>query len=104
MFRMIRRLPFFKLVAVVQLALLARRHLGALTAAERKRMAELARHPRRLTPASAPSCATSRSSSNRARSRARGGRPSVAAAAAEAVQGTRMSLELSAAPAVTASV
>lgn len=51
MFRMIRRLPFFKLVAVVQLALLARRHLGALTAAERKRMAELARHPRRLTPA-----------------------------------------------------
>jgi hypothetical protein len=51
MFRTIRRLPFFKLVAFVQLALLARRHLGALTPAERRRMAELARHPRKLTPA-----------------------------------------------------
>jgi hypothetical protein len=51
MFRTIRRLPFFKLVAIVQVAMLARRHLGALTPAERRRMAELARHARRLTPA-----------------------------------------------------
>src|ERR687893_270939 len=51
MFRMIRRLPFFKLVAIVQLALLARRHLGALTPDERRRMADLARHARQLTPA-----------------------------------------------------
>jgi hypothetical protein len=51
MFRTIRRLPYFKLVAIVQLALLARRHLGALTPAERRRLTELARHPRHLTPA-----------------------------------------------------
>lgn len=51
MFRMIRRLPFFKVVAVAQLALLARRHLAALTPGDRKRMAELARRARHLTPA-----------------------------------------------------
>jgi hypothetical protein len=49
MFRIVRRLPLFKLIAVVQLALLARRHLGALTPAERRRMAELARHGHHLT-------------------------------------------------------
>ncbi len=49
MFRALRRLPFFKVVAVVQLALLARRHLGHLTPAERRRAAELARHARTLT-------------------------------------------------------
>ena len=51
MFRTIRRLPFLKVLAVVQIALLARRHLGALSPLERRRMAELARHPRTLTPA-----------------------------------------------------
>ena len=51
MFRRIRRLPYFKFLAIVQLALLARRHLGALTPAERKRMADLARRGHRLTPA-----------------------------------------------------
>jgi tellurite resistance protein len=51
MFRTVRRLPLFKLIAVVQLALLARRHLGALTPAERRRMAELARRGHRLTAA-----------------------------------------------------
>jgi hypothetical protein len=51
MFRMIKRLPFLKFVAIVQLALLARRHLGALTPAERKRMADLARRARKLTAA-----------------------------------------------------
>jgi hypothetical protein len=51
MFRSIRRLPFLKLVAIVQLALLARRHLGVLTPAERRRMVELTRHPVKLSPA-----------------------------------------------------
>jgi hypothetical protein len=51
MFRTVRRLPFFKFVAIVQLALLARRHLGVLTPAERRRMMELTRHPRTMTPA-----------------------------------------------------
>jgi len=50
MFRTIRRLPFFKIVAVAQIALLARRHLGALSPIERRRMAELARRARHLTP------------------------------------------------------
>jgi hypothetical protein len=47
---MIRRLPFFKIVALAQLALLARRHLSALTPADRHRLAELARHAHHLTP------------------------------------------------------
>jgi hypothetical protein len=51
MFRSIRRLPFFKVLAVVQVALLARRHLTALSPVERRRMAELARRGRKLTPA-----------------------------------------------------
>jgi hypothetical protein len=51
MFRTVRRLPFFKLIAIVQLALLARRHLGVLTPAERRRMLELTRHPRTMTAA-----------------------------------------------------
>jgi hypothetical protein len=51
MFRIIRRMPFFKLLAIVQLALLARRHLGVLTPAERRRMLELTRHPKAMTPA-----------------------------------------------------
>lgn len=51
MFRTIRRLPFFKFVAIVQLALLARRHLGVLTPAERRRMLELTRRPRAMTAA-----------------------------------------------------
>ncbi len=40
----------FKVIAIVQLALLARRHLGAVTPAERRRAAELVRRARRLTP------------------------------------------------------
>jgi hypothetical protein len=50
MFGLARRLPFFKLLAIVQLALLARRHLQALSPAERRRMSELARRGRSLTP------------------------------------------------------
>lgn len=50
MFGAARRLPFFKVLAIVQLALLARRHLHGLSPSERRRMAELARRGRRLTP------------------------------------------------------
>lgn len=48
---MLTRLPLFKLIAIVQLALLARRHLGALTPTERRRAAQLVRRARSLTPA-----------------------------------------------------
>ena len=51
MLRTVTRLPLFKLIAVVQLALLARRHLGALTPAERRRAAARVRNTRHLTPA-----------------------------------------------------
>jgi tellurite resistance protein len=51
MLRTVSRLPLFKLIAVVQLALLARRHVGALTPAERRRAASLVRNTRHLTPA-----------------------------------------------------
>ena len=51
MFRLARRLPFFRVLAVAQLALLARRHLQALSPQERRRMGELARRGRSLTPA-----------------------------------------------------
>ena len=49
MFRTVRRLPLFKVIAVVQVALLARRHLSALTPSERHRMADLARHGHHLS-------------------------------------------------------
>src|SRR4051812_23577357 len=45
----IRRLPWFKVLTAVELALLARRHLGALTPNERRRMAQLARRGRKLS-------------------------------------------------------
>ena len=51
MFRTVSRLPLFKVIAIVQLALLARRHLGALTPTERRRAAQLVRRARSLTPA-----------------------------------------------------
>ena len=51
MLRTVRRLPLFKVIAILQLALLARRHLGALTPAERRRAAQLVRRARSLTPA-----------------------------------------------------
>jgi hypothetical protein len=44
-----RRLPLFKLVAIVQLALLARRHLQHLEPHERSRLADLVRHGHRLS-------------------------------------------------------
>jgi hypothetical protein len=50
MFRVARRLPFFKLLAVAEVALLVRRHLARLTPAERRRLAELARKGFRTDP------------------------------------------------------
>ena len=50
MFRTIRRLPYFKVLAVVQVALLARRHLGLLSRDERHRMLDLTRRGHTLSP------------------------------------------------------
>jgi hypothetical protein len=41
----------FKLVAIAELALVARKHLQQLDATERRRLAELARHARGMSPA-----------------------------------------------------
>jgi hypothetical protein len=44
-----RRLPFFKLLAILQILMLARRHFQGLSRDERRRMAELVRHGHHLT-------------------------------------------------------
>jgi hypothetical protein len=51
MFRFVRALPWFRLLAIAKIALSARRHLRNLTPAERRRMAALARRGRSLAPA-----------------------------------------------------
>ena len=43
MYRMLRRMPYFKLLALGQTALLAHRHLRRLDAGDRRRLAELVR-------------------------------------------------------------
>jgi hypothetical protein len=43
-----KRLPFFKIFAIAQVALLVRRHLKRLTPMERKRMGELVRRGHRM--------------------------------------------------------
>jgi len=48
---MLRRLPMFKVLAVAQVALLARRHLSALNREERRRLVDLVRRPHRLNSA-----------------------------------------------------
>ena len=48
MFRFVRRLPWFRWLAIVKLALVARRHLRNLTPAEWRRMVQLARRRRNL--------------------------------------------------------
>jgi hypothetical protein len=48
--RAARRLPFFKVLAVAEVAMMARRHLQYLEPAERRRLAELVRRGRGLTP------------------------------------------------------
>ena len=45
---MLKRLPFFKILAIAQVALLVRRHLERLTPMERRRMGELVRRGHRL--------------------------------------------------------
>jgi hypothetical protein len=50
-FRLFRRHPFFKFLAIGQLLLLARRHFTQLDADERRRMVELLRRPRSMTAA-----------------------------------------------------
>ena len=46
MFRLLRRMPLFRLLAIGQTALLARRHLQRLDASDRRRLAELVRRGR----------------------------------------------------------
>jgi hypothetical protein len=48
MLRTVKRIPFFKILAIAQIALLARRHVVALTPIERRRFAELVRHGHHL--------------------------------------------------------
>ena len=45
----LRRIPVFKLVAAVELALVARRHVQRLTPTERRRLLALILRPHRLT-------------------------------------------------------
>jgi hypothetical protein len=49
--RLMRRLPFLKILAVAEVAMLVRRHMRALQPDERRRMAQLVRRGRGLTPA-----------------------------------------------------
>ena len=49
MFKTLRRMPFFKWLALAQVALLARRHLGRLTPPERRRLTQLARRGTHLS-------------------------------------------------------
>jgi hypothetical protein len=51
MFRMLRRMPFLKVLAIAQTLLLLRRHLVRLDARDRRRLSELARRGRSLSPA-----------------------------------------------------
>jgi triphosphoribosyl-dephospho-CoA synthetase len=46
-----RRLPFLKLLAILQILLLARHHLQGLSRADRRRMTELVRRGHRLSKA-----------------------------------------------------
>jgi len=48
--RLARQLPIFRLIAVVQVALLARQHLRSLTPDDRRRLLQLARKGRGLSP------------------------------------------------------
>jgi hypothetical protein len=51
MFRMLRRLPFLKLLALAQTALLLRRHLQRLSARDRRRLTQLVRRGHRMSAA-----------------------------------------------------
>lgn len=45
-----KKLPYFRFLILGQLALLAHRHVTALTPKERRRLIELARKPHKLSP------------------------------------------------------
>ena len=47
----LRRLPILRVIAIAELALVARKHLQHLTPVQRRRLAELVRKGRGLTPA-----------------------------------------------------
>ena len=51
MFRLLRRMPLFRVLAIAQVLLLARRHVQRLDAGERRRLGELVRRGRAMTPA-----------------------------------------------------
>jgi hypothetical protein len=51
MLKTARKLPLLRLIALAQVGLLARRHLGALSPAERGRLIELGSRPHRLSKA-----------------------------------------------------
>jgi hypothetical protein len=51
MFGMLRRLPFFKLLALAQTALLLRRHFSRLDAGDRRRLAQLVGRGHRMNAA-----------------------------------------------------
>jgi hypothetical protein len=48
MFRPFRRMPFLRFLAIIQLALLARRHFNKLDPGDRRRLGELVRRGRSL--------------------------------------------------------
>jgi hypothetical protein len=51
MFRMLRAMPFFRVLAIARTVLLARRHVRKLDADDRRRLRELASHGHHLNPA-----------------------------------------------------
>jgi hypothetical protein len=51
MFGLLWRMPFFRVLAIAQVVLLARRHVRHLDADDRRRLRELARRGRGLSPA-----------------------------------------------------
>jgi len=51
MFRLLRRMPLFRLLAVGKTVLLARRHIQRLDADDRRRLRELLRRGRAMDPA-----------------------------------------------------
>jgi hypothetical protein len=51
MFRLLKKMPFFRVLAIGKVVLLARRHFRRLDATDRRRLSELARRGRNLTPA-----------------------------------------------------
>jgi len=51
MFRLLKRMPFIRVLAIGKVVLLARRHFRRLDATDRRRLSELGRRGRSLTPA-----------------------------------------------------